>query len=193
MDGRQARGRVLAQAQGDRIKPIEGDLWFCPSSQGGGYIVDMAARRCGCADGSERCKHLVAVEIVRAGRAGAETKPETALVPAPAPPPPAPVKPIPPPKGDLTVEEQAAVRRALKFVRARCGGWDALAKGTRFEPQTLRSIAYGRPPGANIAVRLARFVEVPVDDVLRGRWPPKGVCVACGHVPPIPAATVERP
>lgn len=190
MDGRQARGRVLAQAQGDRIKHIEGDLWFVPSSQGsGGYLVDRSARRCGCADSADPCKHLVAVEIVRAGLASAPAAATESKALAPSLPATAPAKPAPLPKGDLTVEEQRNVRVVLRFLRTRLGGWSPLGKVLRFAPKTLEDLAYTRPPGASLAIRLARVAGAPVDDVLNGRFPP--TCSTCGQRMPARGATPD--
>lgn len=179
MDGRQARGRVLAQAHGDRIRPIEGDLWFVPSEQRGGYVVSSNA--CSCPDHTQngvKCKHMIAVEIVRRTLASAADKPaEAPAAPAPAPPP-RPAKPAPP-KGDLTTEEQQNIRAALRFLSAHLGSMDSLAKAIRGKAATLRNAASCRRPSAGLAVRLARFAEVPVDDVLNGRFPP--VCPTCGQ------------
>lgn len=174
MDGRQARGRVLAQAHGDRIRPIEGDLWFVPSEQRGGYVT--SSNGCSCPDhtqnGAAKCKHMIAVEIVRRTLASAD---------APAAPPPTPPKPAKPapPKGDLTHDEQQNIRAALRFLSAHLGSMDALAKAIRGKATSLRNVASCRRPSAGLAVRLARFAEVPVDDVLNGRFPP--ICPTCGQ------------
>ncbi len=184
MDGRQARGRVLVQAHGARIRPVEGDLWFVPASSGaGGYLVQAGSGQCSCPDGStpERpCKHAVAVQIVRAALPPADAPPGGAVAlqgPALA----APAPPARPPRGDLTVEEQARVRAGLRFAQRRAGGWEGLAKGTRLAAKTLKNVAYGTLATASVAVRLARFAGVPVDDVLQGRYPP--VCPTCGCAP----------
>lgn len=34
---------------------------------------------------------------------------------------------------------------------------------------------------SDLAVRLATFAGVPVDDILRGSWPECAVCKACGQ------------
>jgi hypothetical protein len=165
MDNREARGRALAQS--GRVKPVEGGLWFVPSDTAGGWIVDGDAGRCNCPDAQRgvRCKHLIAVAAVREA-----PKPET------------PAKVLP--RGDLTIEEQARGRAALKFARTRAGGWDAVAKGTRLSRKTLEHVAYGRTVTATVVVRLARFVGVPVDSIIDGTWPPPGVCLHCGQSPP---------
>lgn len=173
MDSRETRGRALAQDP--RIKQIDGALWFCPSEKSGGYLVDIDAGRCGCKDHAGqrvKCKHIHAVELVRDGRA-----PQVALsLPAPA-------KARAMPRGDLTAEEQANVRTALRFMRKRSGGWAPLARALRCTDSALLHVAGGKGVGAGLAVRLARFAGVPVDDVLSGRFPAPGTCPHCGRGP----------
>lgn len=83
---------------------------------------------------------------------------------------------------DLTTAEQAHVRAALRFLRARCGGWDALARVLRFKARSLAKVGTGRTASASMAVRVARLAEVGIDDLLAGRYPPAGTCPHCGHV-----------
>lgn len=101
--------------------------------------------------------------------------------------PAAPAKPRPAPRGDLTADEQARVRLALKFLRTRAG-WAALAKGTRMTRKALENIAYGRTATGGLAIRLARFAAVPVDDVLCGRFP-GDLCPHCGRGPFAPQSS----
>lgn len=77
---------------------------------------------------------------------------------------------------DLTKEEQAHVRAAIRFLRARCGGAKMLAKALRVDRKTLIS-----PATPTTAFRVARFAGVGVDDLLTGRFPPPGTCAYCGH------------
>ena len=77
---------------------------------------------------------------------------------------------------DLTSKEQANVRTALRFLRARCGGLKPLAKALRYTRQTLRL-----PASPTLAFRIARLAGVPIDDVLAGKYPPPGTCPHCGH------------
>lgn len=180
MDSRETRGRALAQDP--RIMHIDGPLWFCPSEKSGGWLVEADAGRCQCPDyagqgqGARgvRCKHLIAVELVRSG----QVKPDAAQVALTLPPP-----PKSPTKADLTGEEMAHVRAALKFMRLRCGGWALLAKALRLNSKSLQKMR----PGARMAVRLARAAGVPVDAVLTGRFPPPGACPHCGNIPAPPA------
>lgn len=76
---------------------------------------------------------------------------------------------------DLTAKEQANVRTAIAFLRARTGAMP-LAKALRFSRATLQ-----RTAGPVMAFRVARLAGVPVDDVLTGKYPPPGVCAHCGH------------
>jgi hypothetical protein len=83
---------------------------------------------------------------------------------------------------DLTTQEQAHVRSALKFLRARLGGWQPLAKVLRLGESTLGNVAGGhRAASIIIAFRVARLAKVGVDDVLAGKFPPPGTCPHCGH------------
>jgi hypothetical protein len=83
---------------------------------------------------------------------------------------------------DLTAAEQDNVRKALRFLHARCGGWVPLAKVLRAGKQTVRRVAGGRSASASMAVRVAKLAQVGVDDVLGGKYPPPGCCPHCGHM-----------
>ncbi len=84
---------------------------------------------------------------------------------------------------DLTTQEQANVRTVLRFLRTKCGGWTAVAKALHSKDSTVMNAAKGRPPSASLAIRIARMVGVPVDDVLTGKYPAPGTCPYCGHRP----------
>jgi hypothetical protein len=77
---------------------------------------------------------------------------------------------------DLSAKEQANVRTAIAFLRARCGGPKPLANALRFTTKTLRN-----PASPTMAFRIAKLASVPVDDVLTGKYPPAGTCPYCGH------------
>ena len=84
---------------------------------------------------------------------------------------------------DLTASEQASVRVALRFLKTRAGGWEALARVLHFGPSTLGNVASERTrkaPTASMALRIARLAQVTVDDVLAGRYPGPNVCAHCG-------------
>ena len=78
---------------------------------------------------------------------------------------------------DLTAKEQANVRTAIRFLHARLGRWETLAKALHSHKRSLRI-----PASASMAVRVARLAGVGVDAVLTGAYPPAGACAHCGHV-----------
>ena len=83
---------------------------------------------------------------------------------------------------DLTAKEQANVRAALSFLKARYGV-KPLAKVLRVDRTTLNA-----PATPTTAFRVARLAGVSVDDVLTGKYPPAGTCAHCGHRSEIDAA-----
>ena len=84
---------------------------------------------------------------------------------------------------DLAKQEQDHVRVALRFLRARARTWAILGKALGFGESSLANVASGvRPATPTVAFRVAKFAKVGVDDVLAGRFPPKGACPHCGHI-----------
>ncbi len=84
--------------------------------------------------------------------------------------------------GDLTDAEQAAVRRALGYLRSRAGSWSALARVLRAAPGTVAGAGTGRRAvSASLVFRVARLAAVPVGDVVSGAYPPDGACPRCGY------------
>jgi hypothetical protein len=84
----------------------------------------------------------------------------------------------------LTREEQEHVLTALRFLRVRAGGWKALAKVLGFASSTMINVKKGvNGVSASMAFRVARLAAVPFDDLLAGRYPVRGACPHCGHVP----------
>jgi hypothetical protein len=81
---------------------------------------------------------------------------------------------------DLTATEQTNVRTALRFLRARCGGWQPLARALRFKATYLAKVGTERVPSASMALRIARLAQVGVDELLAGKYPPAGTCPHCG-------------
>jgi hypothetical protein len=88
---------------------------------------------------------------------------------------------------DLSTQEQAHVRAALRFLRVRCGGWALLGKALRFKRTSLSKVSRGYSVSASLAVRVARLARVGVDDLLGGKFPPAGTCPHCGHCEALPA------
>jgi hypothetical protein len=84
---------------------------------------------------------------------------------------------------DLTSQEQAHVRTALRFLRARCGSWAVVGRTLRFGDSTVQAVVTGqRLVTPTLAFRVARLAKVSVDDVLTGRFPAPGTCPYCGHL-----------
>jgi hypothetical protein len=82
---------------------------------------------------------------------------------------------------DLTAKEQANVRRALKFLRARIGTWESVASALHVHWSTLKSAKDKGTVTASMAFRVARVAGATVDDVITGRYAPAGVCPHCGE------------
>ena len=82
---------------------------------------------------------------------------------------------------DLTAAEQANVLVALRHLRVQIGGWKPLADGLGFSRHTLRHVRMAeKAVSPTMAMRVAKLASVGVDDVLRGAYPPVGVCPHCG-------------
>ena len=86
---------------------------------------------------------------------------------------------------DLTAKEQRSVRTTLLFLRVRAGGaWEPVAKALHVEEDTIAKVAHGkRPVTARLAIRVARLIDVGVDDLLAGTHMSSRVCQHCGHPP----------
>ena len=200
VDARQEKGRTLANDR--RIRHVEGALWVVPSqSQNAGtYVVNVLAQSCSCPDHETRrvkCKHQWAVEYAQTddvapdGSASVtesltitrktyaqDARPRDVRAGARAE--------LPGSGGgvvsDLTAAEVTNVRRALAFLRVRCGGVKMLAKALHSTKATMRV------PSASLVFRVARLAGVGVDDVLTGKYPAAGVCAHCGHREEVAAA-----
>lgn len=86
---------------------------------------------------------------------------------------------------DLTAKEQEHVRSALQFLRVRMCGWMAVAKALHLQEVSVRQVGSGRRTVTPTMVfRVARLVQVPIDDLLAGKYPEPGICPRCGHRPP---------
>jgi hypothetical protein len=86
---------------------------------------------------------------------------------------------------DLTRQEEASVRVALRYLRDRCGTIALLAKALRYRRATIADVLGGAGVSASMTFRVARFAGVAVDDVVAGRFPP--ACPHCGQVMHEPA------
>lgn len=85
------------------------------------------------------------------------------------------------PADELTADQEEYVRAALRFARVRYGAWKRLAKALGMKHFTLWQATQRRRrrPTAGLALRVARLVGVPVEDVLSGAWPKDGQCPTC--------------
>jgi hypothetical protein len=85
---------------------------------------------------------------------------------------------------DLTEKEQRAVRTALRFLRLRVGAWEPLAKVLRYKWDSVQKVATGkRAVTPTMALRVARFVDVSLEELLAGEWLSPRTCPHCGHPP----------
>lgn len=62
-------------------------------------------------------------------------------------------------------------------------GWGPLAKALRLKVNSIAPMATRKKISARLVLRMARFAEVPVEDLLTGKYPPPGVCPHCGRGP----------
>lgn len=84
---------------------------------------------------------------------------------------------------DFDEKEQNHVRAALHYLRIQMGGLKPLAKALRADDKTIRKVTVReRDVSASLALRVARLLDVPFDDLLLGRYQP-GACAKCGHRP----------
>jgi hypothetical protein len=83
---------------------------------------------------------------------------------------------------DLTPEEQANAKVALRVLRTRYGSARKLAVALSATIATVEAALSRRgKPSAGLALRAARLAGVPLEDVLSGAWPKTGACAHCGR------------
>jgi len=82
---------------------------------------------------------------------------------------------------DLTPEEQAHVRVALRFLSKRFGTYQKLAEAMAAKRATVLLAGRTGSVSAGIALRVARAAGVSFEDVLAGRFPTAGACPYCGR------------
>ena len=83
---------------------------------------------------------------------------------------------------DLTAEQQASAKVALRFLATRHGSARQLAEVMGSKVRTVRAALETRGRiSAGLAVRAAKVAGVPLEDVLGGAWPPPGACPHCGR------------
>ena len=86
---------------------------------------------------------------------------------------------------DLTDEEQKSVRTAIRYLSRRCGRLTVLAEQIHMRENSLSKILRGRSHAvtARVAILVARFSGVTIDELMKGRAVPPGTCPFCGHPP----------
>ena len=85
---------------------------------------------------------------------------------------------------DLDEKEQMKVRAALRYLRQKVGAWAPVAETLHCAIGTMDKVVHGRSRvSASLAFRVARLLEVTIDDLLAGRYLPPGACPHCGHMP----------
>ena len=83
---------------------------------------------------------------------------------------------------DLTPDEVANVKRALRVLKVRHESIPALAAVLGVNEATLRkATARQRTPSMGLALRAARLAGVPLEEILSGSWPRPGACPLCGR------------
>jgi hypothetical protein len=83
---------------------------------------------------------------------------------------------------ELTTDEQMNARKLIDFLLIRFGGWVLLCKALHCSRTNLTDVLAGRAdvsPG--LVFRMARVAGVPIDDVIRGRYPASDMCPHCGR------------
>ena len=83
---------------------------------------------------------------------------------------------------DLDQKEQNHVRAALHYLGIQLGGMKPVAKVVNTAPLTLYKVmGQHSEVSASLALRVARLLDVPFDDLLLGRYQP-GACPKCETV-----------
>ena len=78
---------------------------------------------------------------------------------------------------------RAAVRVALRALRFQFGTWERLSAALRYKADRAKKVSCGRDAVVPaMAFRVARLVDVGIDDLLAGRCQFPVACPTCGHV-----------
>lgn len=85
-------------------------------------------------------------------------------------------------RSGIPESQRVHVARAMLFLARRHGNQKQLAAAMGISE---RSVARASAPRGRatawLVMALAEFVGVSVDDLLKGKWPPKGACPHCGR------------
>jgi hypothetical protein len=87
---------------------------------------------------------------------------------------------------ELDAAEQANVKRSLRVLQARLGGWEAVARKLGCTADTIQKAAgngAGRAyrPSVGLAVRVAQLAGLPVESLITGAWFKEQACPLCGR------------
>jgi hypothetical protein len=82
----------------------------------------------------------------------------------------------------LTEQEQANVRRAIRYLRAQLGTWIRVARAVRLKRATVRRLRDGGRVRHYVVRKVAKLAAVTVDDLKAGRFPLPGTCQHCGQI-----------
>lgn len=83
---------------------------------------------------------------------------------------------------DLTEDEIANVKRAIRVLRSRFGSYAKLAEALRAKPATIKeSVHRNGKPSVGLALRASRVAGVGIEELLSGTWPKPGSCPMCGR------------
>lgn len=86
----------------------------------------------------------------------------------------------------LNDEQRPHVGATMRVLKSKLGSWKALAVALRISVILMNRLAQGRAkPTAGQALRLASLAEVPVEDVLSGKFARGETCPHCGQVMPV--------
>ena len=84
---------------------------------------------------------------------------------------------------DLDAKEQQHVRAALRLLHNQQGTWAIVGSALSISTKNIEKAARGeKSVSASLAFRVARLLNVMVDDLLVGKFVPPGACPNCGHV-----------
>jgi hypothetical protein len=81
----------------------------------------------------------------------------------------------------LSDQEQANVRRAIRYLRSRLGTWVAVARAVRIKRATVRRLRDGGRVRPYVAGKVARVAAVSIKELTAGKYPPEGTCPHCGR------------
>lgn len=83
---------------------------------------------------------------------------------------------------DLSPQERENVRRAVRFLAKRLGGYDKLAEAMRVKKTRIwRAMSRRGTVTAAVALRAAKVAKAPFESVLSGAWPKPTACPHCGR------------